>query len=74
MQLPGLIIQEGFSSIIDPAAFVQLHVDSCLLNHIAKRYCVRLLLCCVLAVRETTKDLASESTKEANGGSKKVAT
>lgn len=75
MQFSGLIIQEGFLSIIDPAAFVQLHVDSCLLNHnIAKRCCVRLLLCCVLAVHETTKDLASESTKEANGGSKEVAT
>jgi len=75
VQLSGLIRQEGFSSITDPAAFVQLHVDSCLLNHnIAKQCCVRPVLRCVLAVRATTKDFASASTKEANGGSKEAAT
>lgn len=37
MQLLGLKMQEGFPSVIDPTAFVQLHMDSCLLNdHIAK--------------------------------------
>lgn len=33
---------------------------------------MRLLLCCVLPVCETTKDLASEGTKEASGGSKDI--
>lgn len=55
----------------DPAALEQLNVGSCFLSHGYCKAGPRLLLC---SVWEATKDLASGSTKQANGGSKEAAT